>query len=80
MSDPGIRLSPEELEAITGYTLATKQLRVLRDRGFTRAFINRKGEVVLERTHYEAVTKGQAPQELRGSGKVANLAFLHKAA
>lgn len=77
MSD--IRLSPQELEDITGYELATKQLKVLRDRGFTRAFINRRGEVVLERTHYEAVTKGQEP-ELPGPRKAANLAFLNKRA
>lgn len=69
-----IVLSADELETITGYEIATKQLNVLRNRGFTRAFINRKGVVVLERTHYEAVTKGEVPQQqLKGPAKVANL-------
>jgi hypothetical protein len=74
-----IRLSEEELEALTGYTQATKVLRVLHSRGFLRAFINRRGEVVLERTHYEAVSAGRQ-QELRGSGKVANLSHFRKSA
>ena len=74
MSD--ITLSADEVEAITGYQLATKQLNVLRERGFTRAFIDRTGKVVLERTHYEAVTKGQA---LPPPAKAANLSFLRRA-
>lgn len=78
MSD-SITLSEEELFALTGYEVATKQLKVLRERGFVRAFISRKG-VVLERTHYEAVTKGQVPQELRAPGKVANLSHFRPAA
>lgn len=55
-----IILSKAELEALTGYEVATKQLHILRERGFTRAFIDRNGKVVLERTHYEAVTSGTA--------------------
>lgn len=78
MSD--IILSEAEIHAITGYDRATKQLEVLHRRGFTRAFINRAGEVVLERTHYEAVTRGEvvtAGQEPKRRG--ANLAFLRSA-
>jgi Domain of unknown function (DUF4224) len=59
MSDT-ITLSADEVENLTGYRVATKQLQVLHRRGFHRAFINRTGAVVLERTHYEAVTKGEA--------------------
>lgn len=70
-----IVLQPAEIEALTGYTNATKQLNVLHERGFSRAFINRLGDLVLERAHYEAVSRGelhQAAQANRG-GKVANL-------
>ena len=70
-----IILSDAEIEALTGYTNATKQLNVLHDRGFLRAFINRLGNVVLERSHYEAVSRGELhqPAQHSGSGKVANL-------
>ncbi|MBS4037334.1 MAG: DUF4224 domain-containing protein [Hydrogenophaga sp.] len=47
MSD--LILSAADIEAMTGYVNATKQLQVLRNRGFHRAFINRAGRVVLER-------------------------------
>lgn len=76
MSD--ITLSAAEVEALTGYAAATKQLKVLHARGFVRAFISRKGDVVLERTHYEAVTKGEAPVLAR-QDKRANLSFLKPA-
>ena len=76
MSD--IRLSEEELIDLTGYEHATKQLNVLRARGFYRAFINRKGEVVLERTHYEVVSRGQDVPA--GKAPSANLGFLKRAA
>lgn len=71
-----ITLSAAEIEALTGYEVATKQLNVLRERGFVRAFIGRNG-VVLERSHYEAVTRGEfgrAP-----AAKSANLTFLKSA-
>ncbi|CAA2107749.1 hypothetical protein [Variovorax paradoxus] len=73
MSD-SVVLDKDEIEALTGYQVSTKQLDVLRRRGFHRAFINRKGLVVLERTHYEAVSRGevQAPSK----AKTANLSFL----
>jgi hypothetical protein len=81
----GITLSTAELEALTGYQQATKQLRVLRNRGFARAFISRKGCVVLERAHYEAVAGadnlgGPAPRPKGAQpAKVANLSFLRPA-
>jgi hypothetical protein len=53
-----ITLQPDELEQLTGFEQATKQLNVLHRRGFTRAFIGRHG-LVLERAHYEAVCRGQ---------------------
>lgn len=61
-------LQPDELEDLTGYTQGTKQLEILRKRGFNRAFIGRKG-VILERAHFEAVCAGQigkASNEIRG--------------
>lgn len=70
-------LTAEEVEALTGYERATKQLEVLHRRGFTRAFINRHGDVVLERTHYEAVSAGQAQNA--APAKKANLSFLRAA-
>lgn len=73
MSD--ITLSEAEIQALTEYEHATKQLNVLHSRGFTRAWINRHGKVVLERAHYEAVSRG----EVKSSGKSANLSFLRAA-
>ena len=77
-----IILARAEIEALTGYRNATKQLNVLHSRGYTRAFINRLGDVVLERAHYEAVSRGEVhqPGQTSGSGKVANLAFLKQRA
>jgi hypothetical protein len=69
-----ILLSDADVEALTGYSIATKQLQVLHRRGFHRAFINRRGVVVLERSHYEAVTRGEAQPTV--GFKAANLEFL----
>lgn len=60
---------------MTGYSQSTKQLRVLHSRGFVRAYINRRGIVVIERAHYEAVCAGQQQTK----AKSANLAFLRAA-
>lgn len=65
-------LQPDELEQLTGYQIPTKQLNVLHQRGFTRAFIGRRG-LVLERAHYEAVCRGQAE---KAAEKKVNLAFM----
>jgi hypothetical protein len=60
-SAPGLNLAPDEIrEASGGYVRAADQLRALHARGFTRAFISKAThKVVLERAHYEAVTRGQ---------------------
>ncbi len=75
---PSLVLQDLELVELTGYQKATKQLQVLHRRGFHRAFISRAGRVVLERAHYEAVTRGEtaAPGAAR---KAANLSFLRAA-
>jgi len=75
-----IALTQEEVEAITGYKNATKQLGVLKNRGFVRAYINRKGEVILERSHYEAVTRCEMSNSQPTMRKVANLSIFNKAA
>jgi hypothetical protein len=66
-----VTLQPDELEHLTGYEQATKQLDVLHKRGFTRAFIGRRG-LVLERVHYEAVCRGQIDRPV---AKEVNLSF-----
>jgi hypothetical protein len=71
-----ITLTPEELAAITGYEQPCKQLQTLKARGFYRAYIARKGGVVLERTHYEAVTRGNEDKPV----KSANINFMRRAA
>ncbi len=55
----GLTFTEEELLEITGgYTRQADQLRVLRERGFFRAAILH-GRLVLERSHYDAVTRAQ---------------------
>ncbi len=66
-----VTLQPDELEQLTGYEQATKQLNLLHKRGFTRAYIGRRG-VVLERAHYEAVCQGLIDRPV---AKEANLGF-----
>ena len=66
-----LTLGPTEIAQLTGYEQATKQLDVLHKRGFTRAFIGRRG-LVLERAHYEAVCRGQID---RLEANKANLSF-----
>lgn len=72
-----IILNQDEIVALTGFRVPTRQLERLRADGFYRARIGRAG-VVLERSHYEAVTRGQdavsAPPR-----KVANLSHLRPA-
>lgn len=74
MSD--IVLSREELESLTGYKLATKQLNYLHEHGFGRARIDRHGKVILERAHFDAVSRG----ELHTQRKGANLSHFKRAA
>jgi hypothetical protein len=58
---PTLNLTPAEVEAAAGgYKRPGDQLRELHARGFTRGYIAKPtGKVVLERAHYEAVTRGQ---------------------
>nr|WP_255481800.1 MULTISPECIES: DUF4224 domain-containing protein [Ramlibacter] len=78
----GITLSTDELVALTGYQQATRQLAVLHTRGFLRAFISRRGDLVLERAHYESVSRGEVHAVVDGKvlaqpvRKQANLEFL----
>lgn len=67
-------LSKEEIEALTQYKVPTMQLNVLRRQGFYRAHIGRHG-VILERSHYEAVSRGQdeAPGTPRKVARLTNL-------
>ena len=56
---PRLIFAADELEEITGgYTRQADQLRVLLERGFFRAAILH-GHLVLERSHYDAVTRAQ---------------------
>lgn len=56
-----LNLSPAEVQqAAGGYVRPADQLRELHARGFTRAYRSKvSGKVVLERAHYDAVTRGQ---------------------
>lgn len=57
MSD--LVLSAEELQQLTGYRVPSKQLTELQRQGFWRARRSRlSGAVILERSHYDAVTRG----------------------
>ena len=53
----GLTLTPDELYEITRYKRQADQLKYLHKRGFHRAVIQR-GQVLLERAHYEAVCAG----------------------
>ena len=50
----------EELVSLTGFVQPSRQLAELHRRGFSRAYRNRLGRVILERAHYDAVCAGQA--------------------
>lgn len=75
-----LMLTDGEIEALTGYKIATKQLQVLKNRGFHRAYINRAGVVVVERAHYEAVVRGEQLEQNGRPAKAANLSFLTRKA
>lgn len=56
---PALLLTADEIRTLTGeLQLPRCQVRVLRERGFIRARLER-GKVVLERAHYEAVCRGE---------------------
>lgn len=77
-----IVLSPEELQALTGYKRPVDQLPKLQEMGFVRAFRTRAGRIILERSHYDAVTEGrfgpeqreEAPRQKAQPNRVAFLA------
>lgn len=79
MDTSTITLTPAELEQLTGYKQATKQLNVLHSRGFHRAYISRNG-LVLERAHYDAVCRGQQGTGQQGAAqhppRTVNLSFM----
>lgn len=63
---PTLNLTPAEVkEASGGYRRPADQLKALHARGFTRAFRRNDGQgpVILERAHYDAVTRGQFGQQ-----------------
>lgn len=71
-------LSALEIRSLTGYTSATKQLQVLHERGFIRAFRARDGQIILERRHFESVCEGAFSKETRiesNTKQVPNLAI-----
>lgn len=74
-------LSDSEIAAITGYVQPGKQLATLKARGFERAYRDRAGRVILERTHYDAVCQGayRAAQVIAGRQAV-NTSFIKRAA
>lgn len=58
----GLNLTEREIvDASGGYVRPAEQLRELHARGFVRAYVPKVGRkhVVLERAHYDAVTRGQ---------------------
>lgn len=73
-------LTPAEIEAITGYRTPSRQLQTLHARGFSRAYRDRLGRVVLERPHYDAVCAGQFGQQVAARAAAVNVAFLKRAA
>lgn len=53
-------LTPEEINSITQHRRLRDQLTELREQGFWRARLGRKG-IILETAHYEAVCAGALP-------------------
>ncbi len=52
-------LSESELEQLTGYSSPLRQLDVLHQRGFSRAYRDRHGKIILSREHFKAVERGE---------------------
>jgi len=61
--DAGILLSEGEIQALTGFQKPSLQVRELHERGFARARVNARNQVVLERAHFEAVCRGIQPAD-----------------
>jgi hypothetical protein len=61
VTETTILLTPAELVALTGYRQPAAQLAELHRQGFMRARRSpTTGELIVERTHYLAVSSGQA--------------------
>lgn len=58
-----IILDTDELERVSGYRSAKRQLAELHRQGFCRARIAVTGNVILERAHYDAVCAGAKPSK-----------------
>ena len=54
-----ITLSPDELQALTGYRRPAEQLRELHRRGYWRACRSITGAVVLTREHFGAIERSE---------------------
>jgi hypothetical protein len=70
LATANVTLDPDELFELTSYKAASKQLAELHRQGFHRARIGRAGRVVLERAHFEAVCRGEVPQQTIARPKV----------
>ena len=69
-------LSKAEIYALTKKHQPTKQLKILHERGFYRAFrVDDMGDVILERAHYEAVCTGGLLIAAKEKPKVRPLAL-----
>lgn len=60
-----IVLNDEEIERLTGYKWASRQLKELHRQGFWRARLSPVGRVLVERAHYEAVSAGSRSEHNR---------------
>lgn len=60
-----IVLTDDEIEQITGYKWASRQLKELHRLGFWRARLSPIGRVLLERAHFEAVSTGPRAEHNR---------------
>jgi len=58
-------LTEAELIRLTGYSQPARQLVELHKQGFGRARRDRFGQVIVERSHYDAVTRSQTTEAPR---------------
>lgn len=73
-------LNDTEIEALTGYRTPSRQLQTLHARGFSRAYRDRAGRVILERPHYDAVCRGEFGHQAGARPAAVNVAFMRRAA
>jgi hypothetical protein len=65
MSEQYLLLTRDELSALTGYSQPARQLLELHKLGFCRARRDRFGQVIVERSHYDAITRSQMAEAPR---------------